>query len=141
MGNFIQNTSLVLLSDDDYNWTCNYDFEELPEVNSERWLSFDSLFDDETWKSASICGFDNYYVSNYGRIYQKEYTYSYKHNSGQNVIVTQKHKIVTNVLLTNGYYNAVLYINHKKKNVYVHRLVCYLFNQTNRPEQFKFDRR
>ena len=88
MRNYIENTNFVLLSNDDYDWTCNHHFEELPIINSERWLSIEPLFDDEVWKSATVCGFDNYYVSNYGRVYQKEYTYSYKHRNGSDVIVT-----------------------------------------------------
>lgn len=143
MGNFINNTNLVLLSDDDYNWTCNHSFEEIinfGSIDSNRWNNIEPLFDDEVWKSMSVCGCNNYYVSNYGRVYQKEYSYEYENRYGSVNKTTQKHRIVRNILLTNGYYNVVVYNNHKKKNLYVHRLVCYMFNQMNRPSKFEFDK-
>ena len=42
--------------------------------------------------------------------------------------------------MNNGYYNVVAYINHIRKNLYVHRLVCYMFNYVNRPTKFEFDK-
>ena len=131
MSDFIENTKLVLLSNDDYNWTCNHSFNEIElfgGIDSERWISFKSLFNDEVWKSANICGFENYYVSNYGRVYQKEYTYNYINRYNSETTVIQKPKILRNVILQNGYYNVNLYIDHTRKSIYVHRLVCYLFN-------------
>lgn len=69
---YINNTNFVLLNDSDYNFTCNHSYEEIisfGSIDSERWNKIESLFDDECWKSLSIYGYDNYYVSNYGRVY------------------------------------------------------------------------
>ena len=68
MRTYIQNTNLVLLSDDDYNWTCNHSFEELAAISKEESSKNIVLFDDEVWKSCRMAGFSNYQVSNYGRI-------------------------------------------------------------------------
>jgi hypothetical protein len=140
---YIDNTHLVLLSSDDNSWICSHSFDEIESfggIDSEKWKSFEPLFDDEVWKSASICGYDYYYVSNYGRIYQTKYKYSYVGRSGVIVERKQPARIVRNVLSKNYYICTLYKQNHKKAFVRIHRLVCYVFNTLNRPDNFDFIR-
>lgn len=61
----------------------------------------------EVWKN--ICGFENYQVSNFGRI---------KNKAGKmKIIQTTK----------NGYSQVLLWVGHKAKAFYVHRLVAETF--------------
>ena len=141
---YIDNFNLKLIPDDDSNWTCSHTYEELEEIggiDSEQWNSFEPLFEDEVWKSLSLCGFNNYCVSNYGRILQKEYAYSYVSKSGKIATRTQPARIVRNVLMKTGYYIVSIYKEgHIKRNISSHRIVCFMFNPLKRPSSLEQDR-
>lgn len=93
-------------------------YEELPKVNSERWLSLEDL-EGEIWKN--IPNFDGYMISNYSRIK------SFKQNS---VRILRQH-------LPRGYYCVVLSLGKRKLiNKGVHRLMAETFipNPNNLPQ-------
>ena len=54
-------------------------FEEVPEINSARWLSLEDLPDEE-WKD--VVGYEKRLsISNYGRVKRKEYTLFYQNKN------------------------------------------------------------
>lgn len=131
-----------IISFEDNNWKCSHSNDEIirmGSINSEQWNSFEPLFEDEVWKSLSVIGYDNYYASNYGRIYQIEYSYTYN-KSGKTVKRTQPARIVRNILMNTGYYSVYIYNEHNKKSLGVHRIIGYLFNPVNRPDNINFNR-
>lgn len=94
-------------------------FEELPEVNSERWLSLDDL-DGEAWKE--IPGFKDYMISNYSRIKSFKLT---------------KPTIIRQHLSSYGYYDVSISKGHQQNvNKGVHRLMAETFipNPNNYPQ-------
>lgn len=96
-------------------------FEDLPKVNSERWLSLEDL-EGEVWKP--VVGYENEYkVSNYGRIY------SYSRNGlNKNTILS---------IRTSGkYWRVGLRKNGKRSYFSVHRIVAaaFLKNPKNLPQ-------
>lgn len=94
-------------------------FEELPEVNSERWLSLEDL-EGEVWKGLRGCE-SKYRISNYGRL--KSLVREYPHLGG---IRRTKEKIIKPQLdKTTGYYKAVTYT--KGVPVLIHRMVSTTF--------------
>ena len=91
-------------------------YEELPKVNSKRWLSPETL-EGETWKD--VPGYNGILqVSNYSRIMN-----------------TRKGRILRQTLNASGYYIVVLRENDKYKHLPVHRLVLLAFvpNTKNKP--------
>lgn len=94
-------------------------FEELPEVNSERWLSLEDL-EGEVWKQ--IPDYPMYYVSNYSRIK------SFKNPKGPQIIKTR---------IVQYYYRIQLYGNdHISLHTSVHRCMAEAFipNPYNLPQ-------
>ena len=83
-------------------------WEELPEVNSDRWLSLEDL-QGEVWKDA-VQYEDCYEVSNYGRLRRK--------NSGK-ILKFKKHR--------DGYYMVNISANGVRKTLQVHRIVAKAF--------------
>lgn len=111
-------------------------FEELPKINSERWLSLED-FDGEVWKD--VVGYEGQYkVSNYGRVK----TLSRKRNTHHNGLAQIKDKImraIPNISANEKYY----YVSFSKKdgeisskNILVHRVVACAFlpNPENLPQ-------
>lgn len=104
-------------------------FEELPEVNSERWLSLEDL-PDERWRVV-----DGYrgllYVSNYGRL--KRLAYLADHPICKKV--RRKEMILRLNTVHFGYYHATLCLDRKFYNLYPHQLVAKAFlpNPNNYP--------
>lgn len=87
----------------------NLRYEDLPDVNSERWLSLDD-FQNEVWRE--IDGFDGVYkVSSYGRIKSS----------------SQRLRILRTTLNKSGYYYVSLVKKWKVSTFRVHRLVCQAF--------------
>ena len=96
-------------------------FEELPEINSERWL-IPLSFQGEVWKA--VAGYEQEYcISNYGRIY------TYARNG------LREGKIVS-VGLSGRYCRVGLRKNGTRKYFSVHRLVAnaFLKNDKNLPQ-------
>lgn len=95
--------------------------EELPEVNSERWLSLEDL-DGEVWKRIDEYN-RNYSVSNYGRV--KSHA-RYRHTGNGGRCLTKEHIMRLTLLKTKGGY---WYVSIHSKNgesshkEFVHRLV------------------
>lgn len=105
-------------------------FEELPEINSERWLSLED-FDGEEWKDIE-CAKGSYMVSNYGRIKSLE---RIRNNRYSRVKCTERiRRLGYNM---KGYPSIKLTVN--SKYVYIgsiHRLVARAFisNPSNKPQ-------
>ena len=96
-------------------------FEDLPEVNSERWLSLED-FEGEIWKN--INGYEGVYqISNYGRIKSLERVFP--HLGGHRSIKTKICKLQKDK--GTGYSKYVLSNNGKKSPKSVHRLVAETF--------------
>ena len=107
-------------------------FEDLPEVNSERWLSLEDL-NGEVW--ANVKGYENkYQVSNYGRVKSKDR----KRWNGR-CLIRQKGRIMRLSLhKTRGGYYYVSFHNKSGETankIFVHRLVAEAFveNKNNAP--------
>lgn len=105
-------------------------FEELPEINSKRWLSLENLPYEE-WK---VCEDTNerFSISNYGRLKRNESITIYP--NGQRVLY--KERIMRTQILNTGYCGANLSIgNNTIKPLSIHRLVAKAFieNPNNLP--------
>lgn len=97
-------------------------FEELPKLNSERWLSIEDL-QGENWKD--VVGYEGvYYVSDYGRV-----------KGMPNRLCKQVH-ILKTCFTHNGYCTISLKENNNSMPKRVHRLVCiaFLANPNNYPQ-------
>lgn len=96
-------------------------FEELPEVNSERWLSPESL-EGEVWNN--VKGYEGLFkVSNYGRVKSLPR-------------VTRKYElIIASHIGPRGYYEINIYLNGERVHKKVHRIVAtsFLDNTENKP--------
>lgn len=107
-------------------------FEDLPEVNSERWLSLEDL-DGEVWKP--VVGFEQFYrVSNYGRVKALERRVYYGKNRCDTFF---EHIVKSKASGFGGYYSVSLKNSGEKQKVrYVHRLVATAFipNYDNKPQ-------
>lgn len=91
-------------------------WEELPEVNSERWLSLVNL-EGEVWKN--VVGYEDCYeISNYGRLRRKK---------SRKILKYKKHR--------DGYYMVNISANSIRKTLQVHRVVANAFvtNNANLP--------
>lgn len=99
-------------------------FEDLPEVNSERWLSLEDL-NGEVWADVK-CYENKYQVSNYGRVKSKDR----KRWNGR-CFVRQKGRIMRLALLKTkgGYYYASFHnkSDETPNKTFVHRLVAEAF--------------
>ena len=88
----------------------------LPEVNSERWLSMDNL-DGEEWRP--VVGYEDLYeVSSYGRVKTKD-----RNSVGKK----RKAGIVKTFTNKQGYYKVNLWRNRKLQTSNVHRVVAEAF--------------
>lgn len=95
---------------------------ELPEINSERWLSLKDL-DGEAW--GNIPSLNNRYaISNYGRLKSLSRTV---HSSYKNRTCVFKDKIVRLTKDKLGYLHFRPYVDGKLLNTNVHRLVAEVF--------------
>lgn len=106
------------------NMSAMLNFEDLPEVNSERWLSLEDL-NGEVW--ANVKGYENkYQVSNYGRVKSKDR----KRWNGR-CFVRQKGRIMRLALFKSrgGYYYASFHnkSGERANKILVHRLVAEAF--------------
>ncbi len=91
---------------------------ELPEVNSERWLSTE-LLEGEMWRR--IKGFENLYtISNYGRVFSFRKRVGHTNKEQPPMII----KLFKNV---HGYYYVNLHNNGTCKTKTIHRLVAEAF--------------
>lgn len=92
-------------------------YEDLPEVNSERWLSFENL-EGEKWKD--LQNVSGYQVSNYGRV-----------RSVDRIVVRsdgQKRHYIGKVLRPNTGTNGYLYFHVRNVGtIYIHRCVALNF--------------
>ena len=96
-------------------------YEDLPEVNSERWLSLKDL-DGEIW--VDINGYEGIYqISNYGRLKSLERTFS--HLGGQRTIKPKICKLHKDK--KTGYNKYVLSNNKRMSPKSIHRLVAEAF--------------
>lgn len=86
---------------------------QLPQVNSERWLSLED-FEGEIWKP--IEGYEDYHISNYGRVK----TFKKKGNAIEG-------KMRSLFEAKKGYYVLRLFKDGKYKHHQVHRLVANAF--------------
>lgn len=94
-------------------------FEELPEVNSERWLSLEDL-EGEEWKD--VCEDGSYQVSNYGRVKSVD-----RHIQQGTSTVFRKSKILRPAKTRKGYLDNHMQINKKPVNKAVHLIVWSAF--------------
>lgn len=78
----------------------------------------------EVWESLDILGFDNYEISNFGRVKSLDFNH------------TGKEKTLKPVKNTNGFLFVLLHQNRKRKHYYLHRLVALAFlnNDNNYPQ-------
>lgn len=108
-------------------------FEELPEVNSERWLSLEDL-EGEVWKRMNECG-GNYSISNYGRVK----SHSRLRSTGHGGKTPVKERIMRLTLLKTkgGYWYASFHTKSgtSSDKLFVHRLVAQYF--VNNPNEEK----
>jgi len=112
-----------------YNVSNMLSYEELPEINSERWLSLEDLPGEE-WRD--VVGFEiKLQVSNYGRVKCKGYTYWHP-RSGD---TRHKPQIYRQRPNKKGYMFVGFYCEGKNYNLKVHRLVAkaFLINTNNYP--------
>ena len=106
-------------------------FEELPEVNSERWLSLND-FEGEVWKNINGFG-GNYSISNYGRV--KSHA-RMRHTGKGGYYLTTEHIMRLSLHKEKGGYWYVS-IHDKSKQpshkIFVHRLVAeqFVLNKNN----------
>jgi hypothetical protein len=107
-------------------------YEDLPEVNSERWLSFEDL-EGEIWKD--VRNYETkYQISNYGRVKSKE-----RARWNGRCFVKQKGRIMRlSLLKTKGGYYYVSFHNKSgetSNKIFTHRLVAESFipNENNYP--------
>lgn len=94
--------------------------DELPEVNSERWLSIESLPGEE-WRS--VPGYEGLYeVSNYGRVLSVSHLVNTRGGtrSTKSIILRAKYNHF-------GYCTVVLCDNKKRKKIMLHRVVAMAF--------------
>ena len=94
----------------------------IPEVNSERWLSLEDL-EGEVWKIIPRLN-SNYAVSNYGRV--KSLSHS-KHHEYRNRTTTTRTKILRLTKTPYGYLSCRPMVDGKLGNERVHRLVAEVF--------------
>lgn len=148
----IEGTNLVLIPDDSNEWTCNHSFEEMYELMyTPKWTSTEPLFDDEVWKSGVPANLpDVYYISNYGRIYQKYYEVpAYRSSENKTVIYHHQPKVfnaprINETINPNEYrqkYYPQFYFRsneNKKKTGRIHRYVAFLFHINTRPNDVMF---
>lgn len=98
-------------------------FKDLPEVNSERWLSLEDL-EGEVWKD--VVGYEGLYqVSNYGRI--KSLSRVNVRKNGRRLRIKSKILKYYKQYYGNGFYYAVSLHAQKQKTWQVHRLVALSF--------------
>ena len=100
-------------------------FKDLPEVNSERWLSLEDL-DGEKWIEMSEFN-GNYSVSNYGRIKSKERIRK-TYNNG--IVVIKEHIMRLTLNKSHGgYWYASFHLKSKESSIkqHVHVLVAKYF--------------
>lgn len=96
-------------------------YEDLPKVNSERWLSLDDL-EGEVWKKCPEYG-ERIAVSNYGRLKRIPFTVINK-----DVKCLYREKIYKLQENRRGYYKATLRLEHGvTKMIQVHRAVAFAF--------------
>ena len=146
MGNFIDNTKLVLISDDDYNFTCNHIYEEIEKfggIYSEEWKSLDPLFDDEVWKNCKSINLSKYYVSNYGRVLKASYDKIIERKNTSSYVLKIPAEICIGISNDNTKYYHMVSVhfddsNHKSV-VPAHRIVCFMFSQS-KPNSFKYNK-
>jgi hypothetical protein len=103
--------------------------EELPEVNSKRWLSLED-FEGEIWKD--VVGYEGLYqVSNYGRL--KSLTRRCRLPNKKPISVPYERILVTSI--TNGYCKKMICKDGKMFNTNIHRLEALAFipNPENKP--------
>lgn len=99
----------------------------LPEVNSERWLSMDNL-DGEEWRP--VVGYKGYYeVSNYGRVKRLPYNILYRKTIGRKKEYTKHFQggILKGNVCRNGYRRVTLTKNGKNEYHHVHSIVAKAF--------------
>ena len=101
-------------------------FEDLPEVNSERWLSLED-FENEHWIRISEFG-GNYSVSNYGRIKSHERLRKVNNKGGKTMTKTHIMRLAFNKTHS-GYWYVSFHTKSKKPSikVSVHVLVAKYF--------------
>lgn len=106
-------------------------FEDLPEINSERWLSLEDL-EGEVWRD--VVGYESLFqISSYGRLKRKARLSYNPHNK---TYCSYKEKIIRNQTKVTGYQHACLCIGFNQKvNLSFHRLVMEAFvpNPNNLP--------
>lgn len=106
-------------------------FEELPVVNSERWLSLDNI-EGEEWRD--VRGYEKILsISNYGRLKRKEHL---SYNKRLKTDCKYGAKIYRCNKSGNGYYNLAICVGgNKKVNFVIHRLVAeaFILNPNNYP--------
>lgn len=116
-------------------------FEELPEVNSERWNSLEPL-EGEEWRD--VKGYEGIYkVSDYGRVMRLSQINTYRDGS-----VHKEHTRIVNTYPIRGYMHVTLSYKKNNKNSFVHRLVgdAFLYKendtlQINHKNEIKRDNR
>lgn len=96
-------------------------YENLPEVNSERWLSLEDL-ECEEWRD--ISGFElKLQISCYGRVKCKGYTYIHPRGG----LTRRKPQMYRLKMDDRGYLRTAFYLNGKRYSFQVHRLVAMAF--------------
>lgn len=133
-------TNIILLNDNDYNWTCNHSYEEMSSLSKEELSRIIVLFNDEVWKSCSMAGFSNYQVSNYGRVKRLK-EIQIKSTGVNDTLYTSiiPEKILTGHLAEDSYiYVSLKNDKNKRIDVPAHRLVAFIFCQTARPDNIDY---
>lgn len=97
-------------------------FEELPEINSKRWLSLETL-DGEEWRD--VVGYEDYFqISSYGRLKRKKVVVERCNNHG---VYTIKERILSLNPDNRGYVFKCASVYGKPVNFNIHRLVAMAF--------------
>ncbi len=98
----------------------------LPEVNSERWLSMDNL-DGEEWRP--VVGYEDIYeVSSYGRVKRLPYNSNGKTIGRKKVFIRHYDGgILKGSVCKNGYRRVTLTKNGKNKFYHIHSIVAQAF--------------